>query len=271
MSETQEGIFYDLYDFSKSVYIFSHMKTNLVDSSVQTVELTAIYLLIFISAVIFFFFTIKTLIILGYFICSQALISFIRFIKMLFKTKFNINFKTSCKNSIMFLGKVFKKIYTFNFYIFYTKYISTFMIISFWVCLVANFGFNIINKKYIEEPEKDSSFLYNFFLTFQINLLIELICCTFYSHRNMIVSSLLAFGYYIVINVIMLISFYLTRRKEYLDGAYLLEEPQRILNIVLFFILFVLKVNCLYKIIKFNKQSKYIFFNAFFYFFRGIF
>ena len=75
----------------------------------------------------------------------------------------------------------------------------------------------------------------------------------------MIVSSLLAFGYYIVINVIMFISFYLTRRKEYLDGAYLLEEPQRILNIVLFFILFVLKVNCLYKIIKFNKQSKYIF------------
>ena len=93
MSETKEGIFYDLYDFSKSVYIFSHTKTNLVDSSVQTVELTAIYLLIFISAIIFFFFTIKTLIILVYFICLQALISFIRFIKMLFKTKCNINFK----------------------------------------------------------------------------------------------------------------------------------------------------------------------------------
>ena len=259
MSETKEAIFYDLYDFSKSVYIFSHMKTNLVDSSVQTVELTAIYLLIFISAIIFFFFTIKTLIILVYFICLQALISFIRFIKMLFKTKCNINFKTSCKNSLMFLGKVFKKIYTFNFYIFYTKYINFFMIISFWVCLFANFRFNLLNRKYIEEPEKDESFLYNFFLTFQINLLIELICCTFYSHRNMIVSSLLAFGYYIVINSIILVSFYFVRRKEYLYGAYLLEEPQRILNIILFFILFVLKVNCLYKIIKFDKQSKYKF------------
>ena len=259
MSETQEGIFYDLYDFTKSVYIFSHMKTNLVDSSVQTIELTAIYLLLVISAIIFFFFTIKTLIILVYFICFQALISFFRFIKMLFKTKCEINFKTSCKNSIMFLGKVCKKIYTFNFYIFYSKYISTFMIISFWICLFANFGFNIINKKYIEEPEKDKYFLYNFFLTFQINLLIELICCTFYSHRNMNVSSLLAFGYYIVINVILIISYYFTKRKEYLYGAYLLEEPQRILNIILFFILFVLKVNCLYKIIKFNKKSKYIY------------
>ena len=258
MSETKEGIFYDLYDFSKSVYIFSHMKTNLVDSSVQTVELTAIYLLLVFSSLNFFFFTIKTLIILGYFICSQALISFFRFIKMLFKTKCNINFKTSFKNSLMFLGKVFKKIYTFNFYIFYSKYISTFMIISFWVCLFANFRFNIVNKKYIDEPEKDESFLYSYFITFQINLLIELICCTFYSHRNMNVSSLLAFGYYIVINSIILVSFYFARRKEYLDGAYLLEEPQRILNIILFFILFVLKANCLYKIIKFNKQSKYI-------------
>ena len=74
----------------------------------------------------------------------------------------------------------------------------------------------------------------------------------------MIDSSLLAFGYYFVINSIMLIIFFIARRKEYLDGAYLLEEPQRILNIIVFFILFILKVNCLYKIIKFNKRSKYI-------------
>ena len=71
-------------------------------------------------------------------------------------------------------------------------------------------------------------------------------------------SSLLALGYYFVINVIMVIVFYIARQKEYLYGAFLLEEPQRILNIIVFFILFVLKANCLIKIIKFNKRSKYI-------------
>lgn len=256
MSETQDGIFYDLYDFGKSVYIFSHMKTNLVDSSVQTGETTALIILMIISSIIFFSVLIKILIIIGYFVCSQALAAFLNFMKMVFKTRFNINFKSSCKNSLMFFGKVFKKIYTFNFYIFYTTYISSFMIISFWMCLLTNFAFSIVNLQNIEEPNKNNEFLWYFFLSFQFNLLIEIVCCTFYAYRNMVGAFFLSLGYYIVMNVILFISFFYARQKEYLDGAYLLEEPQRILNIIVFFILFVLKVNCLFKIIIFNKRSK---------------
>lgn len=256
MSETKDGIFYDLYDFEKSVYIFSHMKTNLVDSSVQNGERIALTLIMIISTIIFFFVLIKTLIILGYFICSQAMTAFFRFVKMLFKTKFNINFKSSCKNSLMFFGKVFKKIYTFNFYIFYTKFVSTFMILSFWVCLISNFFFNRINLKYIEKVEKENDFLWGFYLSFQFNLLIELVCSTFYIHPNMNISTLLALGYYFVLNVIIIVIFFWAERKEFLNGAFLLEEPQRVLNIIIFFILLVLKLNCLYKVIKFDKKSK---------------
>ena len=262
MSETKEGLFYDLYDFSKSIYIFSHMKTNLVDPTVQIGETTALYTLMIISTIIFFLVTIKTMIILGYFICSQALTAFIRFIKMLFKTKCNINFQSSLKNSLMFFGRVFKKIYTFNFYIFYSKYVSFFMFFSFWFCLISNFLFNIINYRTIDEPEKGLNFLWCFFLSFQFNLLMEIICSTFYAYRNLNVSSLLALGYYTLINIILFIGFYYARRYEYLYGAYLMEEPQRVLNIILYFILFVLKANCLYKIILFNKKSKYTFFNC---------
>ena len=38
MSETKEGEKYNLYDFTKSIYIFSHMKTLLVDKEVQEFE-----------------------------------------------------------------------------------------------------------------------------------------------------------------------------------------------------------------------------------------
>jgi len=258
MSETKDALFYDLYDFFKSVYLFSHMKTNLVDQYVQTMETSAVALLLFISSSIFFFVLFKTMVVLGYFLCTQALTAFIRYIKMLYKTKFKINFKSSCKNSGLFFVKLCKKIYTFNFYMFYTKYINIFMLISFWVCLISNFVFNITNYNNLEEPEKSFSFLIFFYMSFEFNLLIEIICCTFYAHRNMNASSLLALGYYFVINVIMVIVFYIARQKEYLYGAFLLEEPQRILNIIVFFILFVLKANCLIKIIKFNKRSKYI-------------
>ena len=257
MSQTKNCIIYDMYDFSKSVYIFSHMKTNLVDSKVQTTEILAIYFIYVISVIIFFFVLIKTLIILGYFFCMQATTAFIRFIQMLFITKFNINCKSSCKNTLFFFKRVCKKIYTFNFYIFYTRYINAFMIISFWICLLSNFLFNFYNRKYIDNPDKEDDFLTFYFLSFEFNLLMEFICSTFYSHRNMIISSALALGYFIVTNAIMFIGFFYARRMEFLYGAYLLEEPQRILNIIVFFILFVLKINCLIKIIKFNKKSKY--------------
>ena len=260
MSETKEGIFYDLFDFSKSVYLFSHMKTNLVDSSVQIAEITAITFLMVITNIIFILVLFKTLIILGYFLCSQALTAFVRFVKALFKTKFNVSFKSSFKNSLMFFWRVFKKIYTFNFYLFYTKLISAFMIISFWICIFSNFQFNRINKNYIEEPEKGNDFLLYFFLSFQFNLLMEIICSIFYSSRKSISSSLLSFGYYVVINVIIIIVFLLVRRREYLKGAYLFEEPQRKLNIIIYSILFILKLNALYRIIKFNKRSKFIFY-----------
>ena len=109
-----------MYDFSKSVYIFSHMKTNLVDSKVQTTEILAIYFIYVISVIIFFFVLIKTLIILGYFFCMQATTAFIRFIQMLFITKFNINCKSSCKNTLFFLREFAKK-YILLIFIFFTQ------------------------------------------------------------------------------------------------------------------------------------------------------
>ena len=48
MSEIIEGTKYDLYDFTKSIYIFAHMKTMLVDSTIQnTEEFILTFLLVF--------------------------------------------------------------------------------------------------------------------------------------------------------------------------------------------------------------------------------
>ena len=38
MSITNDGLQYKFYDFTKSIYLFSHMKTNLVDPLVQDGE-----------------------------------------------------------------------------------------------------------------------------------------------------------------------------------------------------------------------------------------
>ena len=256
MSETKEGFFYDLYDFTKTVYIFAHMKTNLVDTAVQIGEKTALSILLSITGIIAFFVLIKIIIIIGFFIFFQALVASLSFIKIIFISKCDIFWKSSLSNALSFSTKILKRIYTFNFYIFHNRYVCFYMILSFLTCLISNLIFCIINLDEIENPEKEIIFYVFYFLTFEINLLIELICCMFYSNKNICFSAILSFLYWLVINIIIIITFYFAQRYEYINGVLLEEEPQKFLNLTIFSILLILKLNALYQIIKNNNQSK---------------
>ena len=256
MSEIKEGWSYDLYDFTKSVYIFSHMKTNLVDDLVQIFEKIALKFLngatIFIGFIVF----LKIIIIVAYFTLGQASFAIFRFIKTLFITKCNIYVKSSCKSVIYFLVRIFKKIFTFNFYIFQNKIITTFMICIFIINILSISRFSQENLDQIINEEKDDNFINFYFLSFEFNLLIEVICYMFYSVRNIGFGFVLSICYFIVLNLIIYFSFLISERYEYLNGAFLLGEPQKILNIIIFLILMILKIDCLIKIVKYNKESK---------------
>lgn len=256
MSEIKEGWSYDLYDFTKSVYIFSHMKTNLVDDLVQIFEKIALKFLngatIFIGFIVF----LKIIIIVAYFTLGQASLAIFRFIKTLFITKCNIYVKSSCKSVIYFLVRIFKKIFTFNFYIFQNKIITTFMICIFIINILSISRFSQENLDQIINEEKDDNFINFYFLSFEFNLLIEVICYMFYSVRNIGFGFVLSICYFIVLNLIIYFSFLISERYEYLNGAFLLGEPQKILNIIIFLILMILKIDCLIKIVKYNKESK---------------
>lgn len=78
----------------------------------------------------------------------------------------------------------------------------------------------------------------------------------FYSKRNIFFVLSLSLGYFILLNIIILFSHFYAFRKEYLDGAFMYEEPQRVLNIIIFLILMILKINCLFQIKKYKKESK---------------
>ena len=132
------------------------------------------------------------------------------------------------------------------------------MTIIFSFDIIISYLFNSINSNQIESKEKNNSFLTHFFLVFEFNLLIEIILYMIYSIRSITFGLILSIGYWITINIIIIIAFMYTRRYEYLYGAFILEEPQRLLNIIISFILMVLKINCLYKTIKYNKKSKQI-------------
>lgn len=256
MSEIEEGFFYDLYDFTKNIYIFLHLKTNLVDKEVQEGEKTALYIFIFLYSAIAFLLLIKILIIIAYLLIYLGIFRFWDFIKSIRITKFGIDFKTSFKNCILFFVRNIKRLFTYNFYIFKNRYCSILLIFIFIFDIIISNFFNSINSNQIENREKNNSFLTYFFLVFEFNLLIEIVIYMFYSIRSITFGLILSLGYFLILNIIIMIAFMYTTRYEYLYGAFILEEPQRVLNIIIFFILMVLKINCLYKIITYNNKSK---------------
>lgn len=265
MSEINEGVFYDFYDFTKSVYIFSHMKTNLVDTTVQKGEKAALIILNIMTGFFLFIVSIKIIIVFGYFIFFQALVAFFKFIKLIFKSRGDINWKISFKKFFHFFGRIFKKIYTFNFYIFHSRLICLFLIPFFLISTVFNFSFNYENIQQITLAEKDDWFFFLYIAIFELNLLMEVICYIFYTIKNIFYGFLLALGFFMTLNIIIIFSYLYTNRYEYLFGAFVLDEPERVLNIIIFSILMIIKINCIYKIAKLNKESKYSIFNLYIY------
>ena len=264
MSETKEALKYDLYDFTKSIYIFSHMKTILVDKKVQIFEEYLLKLIRDLTLVIVIFVLFKIIIIFGYFIVFQASIAFKNFIQLSYKSRCDISCKNSCKYFLLFFKRILKKIYNFNFYIIQNEIISLILLLLFLTNIILNYLFMASIK--IEMPENmafqlmaqamkvtSDSFMKNEWEMCREDLNEQL-----YSVRNIFHAVLLAFGYFITLNIIIAFPFLYVRKYEYLYGGFMLNEPQRILNIIIFSILLILKIYCLYRIIYFNKESKLI-------------
>ena len=261
MSEVKDNDFYNFYDFIKLIYVYSHVKTELQDSSKQKVEKVAAIVLMVLSGLFFLCTIFKVIVILIYFFFMQALTGFIKFLTSLFKTKCNVSLCSNFKNSISFLSKICKRIYTFNFYIYENFLINSIMTSSFIIFLAISFLFFIDNVYRIDEVEKPELYLIYFYLDFEFTMLVELLCSCFYSCRSMIKSTFFAIGLFITMDCILIFGYMYTNLLEDEDGSFENQEPQKIINIVFNIILLSLNSTSLYKIITYDKNSKLIIYN----------
>lgn len=256
MSEIFEGTRYDLYDFTKSIYIFAHMKTMLVDKKIQKGEEVILQFLKAFTLFIYIFVFIKIIIVILYFILFEVTVAIYRFFTDIIKSKCNVSWNMVCKYSFLFIVRLIKKSCTFNFYIIQNIGISIFLVFFFLFNITWNYFFHDENLKQIDKIEKDDKFINLYFLSFETFLFMELICYMFYSVRNINYATVYSIGYLIALNMIIAFVYLYVQRYEYLYGAFVLNEPQRVLNIIIFSILMILKIYCLYKMINFNKKSK---------------
>ena len=153
MSETKDEFIYNFYDYMKSIFIYSHVRTYLIDPKRQDIEYIFDVILLVIAAIFIFISVFKFFVIIIYFFCVQALPAFITFVKMSCKGNYKTNYSSSCKNAMNYLKKVIKRICTFNFYLFDSNIIGFFMILSYFLFILSSFIFNIYNVYVIYSPE----------------------------------------------------------------------------------------------------------------------
>ena len=255
MSETQDLLIYNIYDYMKSIYIYSHVKTYLIDPKRQEYELIFDKLLLAISLIFLIFSGLKVAIIVLYFIFIQAFAALISFIKSLFKIKFKINFWLSFINGVKYIIKVAKRIITFNFYLYENNIIGTIMIISYFFFLICSFYFFLLNHYLLNEVEKTEEYMKIFYLHFESLVLIQLLCSSFYALRNTKLSIICAFFIFIFMNLIIIVGYVITDRIENIEGKFEYDDPQKVMNIIINLILILLNGNCIFALIN-SKKSK---------------
>ena len=256
MSEMNDSFLYNFYDYVKSIYIYSHVKTNLKDPERQKIEQGSNIFLIILALAFLIVTAFKVIVIIFYFIFIQALSALINFIISIFKTKFKISFCSNIKNALSYLGKVFKRIYTFNFYIFDNIIIGLIMIFSYFFFLIASGVFYLENHSLIEDIEKPKYYMVTFYCHFESVILIQLLCSSFYACRNMKISTFLSIGLFLIMNAMLIIGYFITKIIEDVDGCFEFDEPQSLMNIFFNSILLFLNSISLVNICVYEKNGK---------------
>lgn len=259
MSEMNDKFYYNFYDYMKTIYIYSHVKTNLIDKERQdleelTIGILAVLSISFLSVSLF-----KVFVIIFYFIFMQSFAALIKFIISLYRTRFKVNFCSSFQNAIQYLGKVCKKIYTFNFNIFDNIFIGLAMNGSYYLFLFSSACFYYKNIKLIQDIEKDLYYMHWFYIHFESAILVQLLFASFYACRNMKISTLLGFGLDASMNAMLFLGYYINVLYENSEGTFENNEPQRIMNIIFNTILILLNGVCLFNIVLYKKNSNIIF------------
>lgn len=256
MSEMKDTHFYNFYDYMKTVYIYSHLKTYLVDRQRQQIEEVTLYILLFLIIAFLISSFLKFIVIFLYFLFIQAITNFCKFLKTLCKTKFNINFCSSFKNAMSYLWKVLKRVYTFNFYVFGSRFNNFIMIGSYFFLLFSSTAFYLTNKSLLLELEKSDAYLIYFYMHFEAIIFVQLLNSSFYSQVQLTSSIIYSFGLFFAMNGILFFGYIIKESYENKYGSFEFEEPQNILNIIFNCILFLLNFNCLIRILIHKKNGK---------------
>ena len=93
-------------------------------------------------------------------------------------------------------------------------------------------------------------------MAFQSSILIEAICISFYNIRNMRRQFFLGVTFFVLLNILIYLAFLFQQLFTNTYGIFEHDEPRRILNIVLNFIIMTMNIATSVKLCKYDVNSK---------------
>lgn len=109
----------------------------------------------------------------------KCIVGFKDFCKYCWRKKFCVNYCVEFKNFLFFLGKIVKKMFTYNFYSYENKFQGFVMYFTYFTFIIINLIFNLI--KMYGSPK---AFQELQFFAFETTLLMEILIVSFYVTRN---------------------------------------------------------------------------------------
>ena len=260
MSKINDSFFYNFYELIEKVYVNNHMNLYLMDKQLQKEQF--IYMIILMAGTFFINITIlfKLFLIGVYFLFIHTILNLFKFIISLFKTKFHINCKSNCKNTIIYIQQLVSRIYFYNFYKYNNMFISLFLVFIYFLFVFSNCYFFYLVYIYIEEENKNFNFILYHYLTFETSLIIEFSCSIIYSMRNLNYQFIIIISYIFIFNGILYITFLYQQLNLNKKGYKGREQPIQIVNIIFNFIFLILHCNAIINIITQNGTGKIILF-----------
>lgn len=196
MADSAPLIFLDLYDITSNLYVFTHLKPIIQDRERDSLEFFFCYWITMIIGLFLVFTLIKLLVILIYFFIVQSLISCYRFAASITRTKYRANICFSLKNGLSFIGRICKRLYTYNYYSYDNVFIGSIFILIY-NCYLFSTGLFAYRVAEFALFEKQIGFKILHFVTFQFNIIIEVLCIAFHfiiSASNLAVLCLCCYG-----------------------------------------------------------------------------
>jgi hypothetical protein len=243
-----------IFSVIEDLYIYGHLKNyeNYSKEELEQDENIAKTIML-ILIIIFSFTMIKVAVISVYFFFITVLCNAGKFFIYVFQKKCCVDFKKEFKFACFYLGKIMKKLYTYNFYAFENKILGVVLVLLYLVFLFFNILFTSeymeIKQDYgVEIPEGVKVLQ---IVAFELTIFMELVCGCFYVFRSVKKQFTVVLSSFFGLNLIISIAvFYKIDQDD--------ENPRRYANLFFLTYFSVLFLISAIKVAKYDINCKKI-------------